>query len=94
MIDSPAMMSMRTFEALGCQAFFQTHWSPTIENTFKNYVHLVWSRHPEETLELVHFYLSREDLRQKIARHGQEEVYRNHTYHHRIQSIRPFLEKL
>lgn len=93
-IDSPSMMSMRTFEALGCRAFFLTHWSPAIENLFKNHVHLVWSRHPDETLELVRFYLSREDLRRKIARQGQEEVYRSHTYQHRLQSIRPFLEKL
>lgn len=93
-IDSPTMMSMRTFEALGCGAFFLTHWSPAIENLFKNHVHLVWSRHPDETLELVRYYLSREDLRQKIARQGQEEVYRNHTYQHRLQAIRPLLEKL
>ncbi|MHB8076892.1 CgeB family protein [Desulfosporosinus fructosivorans] len=93
-IDSPTMMSMRTFEALGCQAFFLTHWSPAIENIFKNHVHLVWSRHPDETLELVRFYLSREDLRRKIARQGQEEVYLKHTYQNRIKSVRTFLEKL
>lgn len=93
-IDSPSMMSMRTFEALGCRAFFLTHWTPAIENLFKNHVHLVWSRHPDETLELVRFYSQREDLRQKIARQGQEEVYRNHTYQHRVQSIRDYLEKL
>lgn len=93
-IDSPSMMSMRTFEALGCRAFFLTHWSPAIENTFKNHVHLVWSRHPDETIELVRFYLSREDLRQKIALQGQQEVYKYHTYQHRVQSIRTVLEKL
>ncbi|SHI78823.1 Glycosyl transferases group 1 [Desulfosporosinus lacus DSM 15449] len=92
--DSPTMMSMRTFEALGCRAFFLTHWTPAIENYFKNHVHLVWSRHPDETLELVRFYLSREDLRAKIARQGQEEVYRNHTYQQRIQSVHKFLQKL
>ena len=93
-IDSPTMMSMRTFEALGCRAFFLTHWSPAMENLFKNHVHLVWSRHPDETLELVRFYLNRDDLRQKIARQGQAEVYRNHTYQHRLQSVRDRLEKL
>lgn len=93
-IDSPTMMSMRTFEVLGCKAFFLTHWSPALENMFKNHIHLVWSRHPDETLELVRFYLSREDLRVKIARQGQEEVYRNHTYQHRVESVRTFLDKL
>ncbi|WP_407313734.1 glycosyltransferase [Desulfosporosinus sp. SB140] len=93
-ITSPTMMSMRTFEALGCRAFFLTHWSPAIENLFKNHIHLVWSRHPDETLELVRFYLKREDLRLKIARQGQEEVYRSHTYQHRVQSVRTSLETL
>ncbi|KLU67591.1 spore protein YkvP [Desulfosporosinus acididurans] len=93
-ITSPTMMSMRTFEALGCQAFFLTHWSPALEALFKNHVHLVWSRHPDETIELVRFYLSRDDLRLKIARQGQEEVYRSHTYKHRIQSVRAILETL
>jgi spore maturation protein CgeB len=93
-IDSPTMMSMRTFEALGSRAFFLTHWTPAIEGLFTNHVHLVWSRHPDETVELIRFYLKRDDLRQKIARQGQEEVYRNHTYKHRIESIRPLLEKV
>ncbi|MDQ7092682.1 glycosyltransferase [Desulfosporosinus sp. PR] len=93
-ITSPTMMSMRTFEALGCRAFFLTHWSPALENLFQNHVHLVWSRHPDETLELVRFYLQREDLRLKIARQGQEEVYRNHTYQQRVQSVRAILERI
>lgn len=93
-MNSPTMMSMRTFEALGCGAFFLTHWTPALENLFKNHVHLVWSRTPDETLELIRFYLNREDLRQKIARQGQEEVYRYHTYPKRVQNIRIYLEKL
>lgn len=93
-ITSPTMMSMRTFEALGSGAFFLTHWSPAIEGFFKNHVHLVWSRHPDETIELVRFYLKREDLRLKIARQGQEEVYNSHTYQHRIQSVRTIIDAL
>lgn len=91
--DSPTMMSMRTFEALGCGAFFLTHWTPAVENLFKNHHHLVWSRHPDETLELIQFYLAREDLRLKIARQGQEEVYQHHTYRQRVDSIRSLLKK-
>lgn len=93
-IDSPTMMSMRTFEALACRAFFLTHWSQGIENMFKNHVHLVWSRSSDETLELVRFYLARDDLREKIARQGQAEVYRLHTYKQRVNHVRPFLERL
>ncbi len=90
-VDSPTMMSMRTFEALGCGAFFLSHWTPALENLFHNHVHLVWSRHPDETAELVRFYLTREELRQKIALQGQAEVYRLHTYVQRVQSVRSHL---
>ena len=93
-ISSPTMMSMRTFEALGSGAFFLTHWTQAIERLFKNHIHLVWSRHPEETPELIRFYLKREDLRRKIARQGQEEVYQHHTYRHRVDSIRSLIEKV
>lgn len=93
-IDSPTMMSMRTFEALGCGVFFLTHWSTALENIFKNHVHLVWSRHPDETVELVRFYLARPDLRSKIARQGQEEAYRHHTYKERVEIIRTALSSI
>ncbi|KJS00167.1 MAG: hypothetical protein VR68_07565 [Peptococcaceae bacterium BRH_c4a] len=77
---SSTMMSMRTFEALGCGAFYLTQWTPAIENMFENHKHLVWVKDPEETPEVVKFYLGREDLRKKIAASGQAEVYGNHTY--------------
>ncbi len=93
-IDSPTMMSMRTFEALGCGAFYLTQWTPAIEKLFKNHIHLAWSRHPDETMELVRFYVSRPELRQKIAQQGQAEVYRHHTYRQRVESVRPLLEHL
>jgi spore maturation protein CgeB len=93
-IDSPTMMSMRTFEALGCGAFFLSHWTPALENMFQNHVHLVWSRHPDETLELVQFYLTRDDLRQKIALQGQAEVYRLHSYVQRVQSVHSYLSAI
>lgn len=92
-VNSPSMMSMRIFEALGCGAFLLTHYTPALENYFKNHIHLVWSRHPDETLELVRFYLARDDLRRKIAEKGQEEVYRLHTYLKRIESVRSVLEQ-
>lgn len=84
---SPTMMSMRTYEVLGCGAFFLTQWTPSIERYFRNHVHLVWSKSPEETIELVDYYLAHPEEREKIARGGQKEVYTNHTYLHRAKDI-------
>lgn len=85
--SSPTMMSMRTFDALGCGAFYLTQWTPAIENIFSNHEHLVWSKSPQETVELVNYYLARPEERQRIARNGQAEVYAKHTYNHRVKRV-------
>lgn len=85
--NSETMMSMRTFEILGCGGFYLTQWTKAIEYNFKNHYHLVWSKSAVETKDLIDFYLERPDLREKIARQGQQEVYRRHTYHHRIKEL-------
>lgn len=91
---SRTMMSMRTFEILGCQGFYITQWTPAIEEMFINHHHLVWSKSPEETLDLVKYYLQHPQLRQRIARQGQAEVYRKHTYQQRVREIMPYLQSL
>lgn len=90
--NSSTMMSMRTFEVLGSGGFYLTQWTPAIENYFINHHHLIWSKSPEETLDLVNFYMSRPEARQRISRQGQQEVYAKHNYHQRIEeSILPLL---
>ena len=88
---SPTMMSMRTFDVLGCGAFHLTQWTPAIENLFTNHEHLVWSKSSRETVDLVKYYLARPEERQRIARNGQAEVYSKHTYHHRAREFFNFL---
>jgi spore maturation protein CgeB len=85
--NSLTMMSMRTFEVLGCGGFYLTQWTPAIENLFKNHYHLVWTKSADETIDLVKFYLDHPRERDKIALQGQQEVYAKHTYHHRANTI-------
>lgn len=84
---SQTMMSMRTFEVLGCRGFYLTQWTPAIEYFFKNHYHLVWSKSAEETVDIVDFYLRHPAEREKIAAQGQREVYQKHTYHDRAKMI-------
>lgn len=88
---SLTMMSMRTFEILGSGGFYLTQWTPAIEHHFRNHYHLVWTKSSAETFELVNWYLSHPEERDRIARQGQAEVYAKHTYHHRIRSIQHLL---
>lgn len=89
---SRTMMSMRAFEVMGCGAFFLTQWTPAVESYFKNGVHLVWSKSPEETIRLVDYYLEHPEKREEIARNGQMEVYSRHTYQHRVKDMQQALQ--
>ena len=92
--NSETMMSMRTFEILGSAGFYLTQWTMSIEQLFKNHYHLVWSRSPEETRDLIKYYLSHPELRKKIAQQGQHEVYTRHTYHIRVKAIQDRLAQI
>ncbi|MNP40795.1 Spore protein YkvP [compost metagenome] len=87
------MQAMRTFEVLGCGGFFFTQHTTAMEHMFVNHVHLVWSTSPEETVELYEYYRNRQDLIDQIRRKGQEFVYQQHTYKHRVMTIMKKLEE-
>lgn len=93
---SKTQTSMRTYEALGCGAFYLTQYTPAHNNLFDSGKHLVWSKSAGETLQLVEYYLNNEAERQKIALQGQQKVYAEHTYTQRAQhvlnTIMPYLQ--
>ncbi|HWP98208.1 MAG TPA: glycosyltransferase [Syntrophomonadaceae bacterium] len=86
-VNSRTMLSMRTFEVLGCAGFHLTQWTPAVEHYFINRTHLVWTQSRRETLDLVDYYLSHPEERHKIAFGGRQEVWEKHTYYHRINTI-------
>lgn len=86
-VDSQTMMSMRTFEILGCGGFHLSQWSPAIQKFFKNHKHLVWTRSRKETIDLVDYFLAHPEKREAIAREGRQEVLSKHTYYHRVDAI-------
>jgi hypothetical protein len=64
--------SNRTFLTLAGGGFHLTHYVPGLETMFENHRHLVWFHSEGECLELVEYYLQRPQLRESIAREGQE----------------------
>lgn len=92
---SVTQTSCRTFEIMGCGAFYLTIQTPSHAALFENHRHLVWTSNPAETLALVDYYLAHDTERIRIARAGRSEVLKHHTYQHRVlefrQKIRPFL---
>lgn len=91
--DSKTQFSVRTFEALACGAFHLCQYSPALEEFFEKGVHMEWTKSPEETLELVDFYLNNDSARERIARAGQKEVYQKHTLLHRAHTATSIIEK-
>ncbi|MBO8168635.1 MAG: glycosyltransferase [Thermoanaerobacteraceae bacterium] len=92
--SSVTQTSMRTYEVLGCGAFYLTYYTPAHKRLFKYGKHLVWSRSPGETLRLVDYYLQNEKAREEIATAGQQLVCRRDTYTKRARKVIRLVSKL
>lgn len=85
--QSATQTSCRTYEVLGSGAFYLTYRTPAHERLFENHRHLVWTESPDETLELVRFYLAHDAERARVAEAGQALVYARDTYAHRVRAL-------
>ncbi|MBB6215359.1 spore maturation protein CgeB [Anaerosolibacter carboniphilus] len=85
------MLTSRTFEVLGSGGFLLTMPTRAVKNLFINNAHLVCSSSPEDTVNLVDYYLKDGKARQEVAQNGQREVCINHTYKERAKQILKFL---
>ena len=71
---------LRVMDILGAGGFCMTNYQSDMEELFSDGVDLAWYSSPDELFEKVRFYLSNDDAREKIARHGHENVRRNFDY--------------
>jgi spore maturation protein CgeB len=84
------MLTSRTFEVLGSGGFLLTVPTQSVNKLFINNVHLTCSSSPEDTVDLVNYFLKNTAARQEIARNGQLEVYLKHPYKERARQILDF----
>jgi spore maturation protein CgeB len=70
----------RLARALSCGAFVIWHYTVGMEKYFENHKHLCWSSSPDETLELVRFYLKNDTARRRIAEEGRRYAHANLDY--------------
>jgi len=85
--SSETQTSMRTYEIMACRTFSLGYYTKAFEKLFVKGKHMSWSSSPEETIQLIDYYLTNEEARENIARWGQLEVYQKHTYMHRAGTI-------
>ena len=81
-------MNMRVFEALACGSMLVTDRAPGsgLEELFQNREQLV-IYDDGNLIETVRYYLEHEDLRERIARQGREQVLARDTYAHRAAEL-------
>ncbi|MFC4323142.1 polysaccharide deacetylase family protein [Litchfieldia salsa] len=82
----PTQLTQRTYEVLGSGGFLLTNHTSEVINTFKNGRDLVTSSSPEETLELVDYYLKNPKAREEIRQNALETV-KKHSYTERTKQI-------
>ncbi|MEL7568425.1 MAG: glycosyltransferase [Dehalobacterium sp.] len=92
--NDKGMLTSRTFEVLGSGGFLLTVPTQAVNNLFENNVHLACSSSPEDTVNLVNYFLKDEEARQEIAQNGQWEVCSKHTYKERAGQILRFLRQI
>lgn len=80
-------VTQRTFEILGSGAFMISSRTQGITALFEDKKELVLSSSPEETIDLVRYYLNRPELRYEIGANARKKVLENYTYGQHIEKI-------
>ncbi len=87
-------VSQRTFEILGSGACMIASRTEGLSRLFADRSEILLSDSPQETLELVRYYLQRPEERYAIGQKAREKILQHHTYSHRFASVWPKLEEL
>ncbi|OEH86536.1 hypothetical protein BHU72_13075 [Desulfuribacillus stibiiarsenatis] len=87
-------VTQRTFEILGTGAFMIASRTPALQEMFVENEDLVLTSSPEETIELVNYYLNQTELRHKIGNNARKKTLDNYTYCQQIEKVWPNIEPL
>lgn len=82
--NTTSQVTMRTYEILGSGGFLLTSATPAVTDLFEPGRHLVVAKAPEETVEIVRYYLDHPQERAEISRAGQAAV-ACHSYKYRAE---------
>jgi len=78
-------LTPRVFEIMSIGTMLLTEAGSGINKLFKDKEHLVIYKSEDELDELIDYYLKNEEERENIAKKGQREVHKYHTYDNRVQ---------
>ncbi|BBH25013.1 spore protein YkvP [Paenibacillus baekrokdamisoli] len=86
-------LSSRTYDILASGGFLLTSDSPGVRARLKPGINCVVSNSPEETIELIKYYLKHEGKREDIARKGREFACTEGSYVTNIPRVWPMIEE-
>ena len=89
----PYANNLRLFEATGVGTLLITDWKENLHEIFDPGKEVVSYRTPEECVEMVQYYLARDEEREAIACAGQQRTLRDHTYHRRMSELVDIVQK-
>ena len=87
-------LNLRTFESMACGSMLLTDIQDKLLGLFQDRKHLVVYKNYFEVPKLINYYLKNQTERLAIAKKGQKEVLKNHTYNHRAKEILERVEPL
>lgn len=80
-------MPLRVFDIMGCGGFLISNFQEDFLEYFEPDEDIVFYTSYEELLDKVEFYLSHDEIRQRIARNAYEKVAAEHTYLQRVETM-------
>lgn len=86
-------INYRTFETLGCKTFLLTNKTENLDKLFNIGEHLDIYTSKQDLLEKVNYYLSNDEMRNRISESGYNHVRKNHTFVNRAEVILKIIEK-
>lgn len=82
----------RVMDVLGAGGFMLTSFCEETAEIFQEDKELVMFRTPEELVEKISYYLSHNQIREKIAKAGQERVLQHYTYERKLKELMEWVE--
>jgi glycosyltransferase involved in cell wall biosynthesis len=88
-------VNMRVFEALGCGSMLITNdlRDNGQDELFRDGLHLATYREAEELLDKIAYYLSHDEIRERIAAAGRHDALTHHTYRLRMMWLLETVEE-
>jgi spore maturation protein CgeB len=85
--SEPHANNLRLYEATGVGTALLTDWKDDLGELFEVGREVAAYRDPDECIDLIEYYLARDDEREALAAAGQRRTLRDHTYRQRMEEL-------